>query len=119
MPEPRNPESQKSLEMRVAELEDKLSKIHITEEEMQAYRKVASLMGGPMAPGAPMAPGVPAAPGPAAAPIGNCIVANCVWRCIIWRCVIWRCNIIRPECWECIQGGTTGTLGGGFESLGM
>jgi hypothetical protein len=36
---------QKSLEMRVAELEDKLSKIHITEEEMKAYHKVASLVG--------------------------------------------------------------------------
>jgi hypothetical protein len=37
---------QKSLEMRVAELEDKLSKVHITEEEMKAYHKVAALTGG-------------------------------------------------------------------------
>jgi predicted molibdopterin-dependent oxidoreductase YjgC len=35
----------KTLEMRVAELEDKLSKVHITEEEMKAYQKVASRMG--------------------------------------------------------------------------
>ena len=38
---------QKSLEMRVAELEDKLSKMHITEEEMKAYQKVSSLVGAP------------------------------------------------------------------------
>jgi len=34
------------LEMRIAELEDKLAKLHITEEEMRAYEKVSSLMGG-------------------------------------------------------------------------
>ena len=31
--------------MRVAELEDKLSKLHISEEEMKTYQKVASLLG--------------------------------------------------------------------------
>ena len=36
-------EPQKTLEMRVTELEDKLSKIHITEEEMKAYQKVGSV----------------------------------------------------------------------------
>ena len=36
----------KNLEMRIAELEDKLSKIYITEDEFKAYQKVASLMGG-------------------------------------------------------------------------
>ena len=37
--------SQKSLEMRVAELEDKLSKVYITEEELKAYQKVVSILG--------------------------------------------------------------------------
>lgn len=36
----------KSLEMRVAELEDKLAKLNITEDEMRAYEKVSSLLGG-------------------------------------------------------------------------
>ncbi len=36
----------KTLEMRVAELEDRLSKMHITEDEMKAYHKVASLVAG-------------------------------------------------------------------------
>lgn len=33
----------KSLEMRVAELEDKLSRLHITEAEINAHNKVAAL----------------------------------------------------------------------------
>jgi hypothetical protein len=35
----------KSLEMRIAAIEDKLSKLNVTEEEMKAYEKVSSLMG--------------------------------------------------------------------------
>jgi hypothetical protein len=43
---PQNPEESKSLEMRIAAIEDKLAQLTVTEEEMQAYRKVAALMGG-------------------------------------------------------------------------
>ena len=35
-----------TLEMRVAELEDKLAQIDITEEEMRAYHKVSNLLRG-------------------------------------------------------------------------
>jgi hypothetical protein len=35
----------KTLEMRVAALEDKLAKVHITEEELQAFHKVSALLG--------------------------------------------------------------------------
>lgn len=45
MAQQESPKSEKSLEMRVAELEDKLSKVYITEEEMKAYQKVVSLLG--------------------------------------------------------------------------
>jgi hypothetical protein len=38
---------EKSLEMRVAELEDRLSKLQISEEEIKAYQKVSALVGGP------------------------------------------------------------------------
>ena len=38
--------SDKTIEMRLAEIEDKLSQMHITEEEMKAYNKVASALGG-------------------------------------------------------------------------
>jgi hypothetical protein len=37
---------EKSLEMRVAELEDKLKKLQISEEEIKAYQKVSALIGG-------------------------------------------------------------------------
>jgi hypothetical protein len=48
-------QNEKSLEMRVAELEDKLAKFHITEEEMRAYHKVNNLLGGqPAAPAEPL-----------------------------------------------------------------
>lgn len=36
----------KTLEMRIAALEDKLSGMNVTEEEMRAYEKVSALMGG-------------------------------------------------------------------------
>lgn len=36
----------KSLEMRVAAIEDKLAKINVTAEEMRSYQKVASLTAG-------------------------------------------------------------------------
>jgi Na+-translocating ferredoxin:NAD+ oxidoreductase RNF subunit RnfB len=41
--------------MRVAAIEDKLAQMNVTEEEMRAYQKVASLMAGRAAP-APMIP---------------------------------------------------------------
>src|ERR1041385_8436385 len=66
---------EKSLEMRVAELEDKLSKVHITEEEMKAYQKVSSLLGGGVSPRA------------------GCIL-DCVGGCIN-ECSIRACTVIR------------------------
>jgi hypothetical protein len=76
----------KSLEMRVAELEDKLSKVHITEEEMKAYQKVSSLIGQQAQPA--LSPQV-------------CVV-NCV-HCIIAQCIVNVC--IRPVCInECTCG---------------
>src|SRR5262245_34976699 len=98
---------QKSLEARVAELEDKLSKMHVTEEEMKAYEKVAGLMGG----GPAQRPGV-------TAPI-SCIVQNCwhCWNC--WRCTIIRCTIITPECFECGPMSGSGGFGpSGFGGFG-
>jgi hypothetical protein len=45
MADSKDPGHQKTLEMRVAELEDRLSQMHISEEEMQVYQKVASKLG--------------------------------------------------------------------------
>ena len=93
-------EQPKTLEMRVAELEDKLSKVHITEEEMKTYQKVAAAMG---------------AQG-AVSPIPQVCVVN---RCITYRCIIHTvCQcIFECSCGPCIAGGTGG-VGGGFGSLG-
>jgi hypothetical protein len=113
----------KSLEMRVAELEDKLAKIHITEEELKAYQKVSALIGGGAgaAAGAGGVGGVGAAP---QAPIGT--VLNCIQQCIVRYCTIIRyCTIVRQciiqecinECGGGLPGGG-GVGGGGFGNLG-
>jgi hypothetical protein len=104
-------EKTKSLEMRVAELEDKLSKLHISEEEMKTYQKVASLLGTGGAGEAAAA----AAPAQPATSIISCIIRTCIIRtCIIRTCII---NCIN-EC-SCGPGGAGGIGGAGFGGLGM
>jgi len=113
MPDPKSPEKHegqpKSLEMRVAELEDKLSKVHITEEEMKAYHKVSSVLGA-KAGGA--APGIPQV----------CVIAQCIIRhpCVIYNCLIHQC--IQQCINECGGGAciasSGGATGGGFGTLG-
>ena len=77
----------KTLEMRVAELEDKLSKIHITEDEMKAYQKVSSLVGQQAQPA--LSPQV--------------CVLNCIARCIISACISSIC--VHQNCiYECTCG---------------
>ncbi|HEV7877091.1 hypothetical protein [Bradyrhizobium sp.] len=139
-----NNETEKTLEMRVAELEDKLKNLHVTEEEMKAYNKVASMMGGATSAAAPS----PAAggavgltPTPDACVINQCIractvVQPCIQQCIVHQCTIVQPCTIRPctiractirqcciqECInECIGGGGFGgggLGGGGFGGLG-
>ena len=104
--------AQKSLEMRVAELEDKLSKMHVTEEEMKAYHKVSSLMG---------------TQAQAAPPTAGCVVdcTGCVNECLVRACAIRSCTIVRyctvirnciRDCFEC--GGGCAPGGGGFSGGG-
>jgi len=97
----------KTLEMRVAELEDKLSKIHITEDEMKAYQKVSSLVGQQAQPS--LSPQV--------------CVLNCIVRCVISpTCVTSLC--VRQTCiYECTCGPCSCTAQakdptGGFGNLG-
>jgi len=132
-------ESEKTLEMRVAELEDKLKGLQVTEEEMKAYNKVAALMGGGAA--APSAAGI-AAPSSIPTP-DNCVISQCiractvvqqctiractirvctvVQQCTIRACTIRQCCIIQDCINECDGGGGFGgggLGGGGFGSLG-
>jgi hypothetical protein len=105
---------EKTLEMRVAELEDKLSQVHITEDEMKAFHKVSALMGG----------------GATASPQAGCIqdcVGGCINECAIRACTVIRsctiraCTIIRACTFECGGGCAPGggmIGGGGFGHLG-
>src|SRR6185369_3195577 len=92
---------EKSLEMRVAELEDKLSKLHITEDEMKAYQKVSSLLG----------QGGGGGISPRAGCVLDCnIVGNCINECSIRACTIRACT---SECLAECSGGGGGMIGGG------
>ena len=100
----------KSLEMRIAAIEDKLSKMHVTEEEMKAYEKVSSLMG---AGGG----GVPAASGGQALSPQICVARNRLVYC--WLCI--RRPIITVcecQCGPCSESGGGGGFGGGFGGFG-
>ena len=127
MAQSKDPGQPKTLEMRVAELEDKLSQMHISEEEMQTYQKVASKLG-------------------AAAPCQQCSVSPCVAAqqqqpcvaaqqqqpCIAsqaispfyYRCYYFNC-FYRPIFYQdCILGPMSGGGGGsggagGFGGFGM
>src|SRR6185369_3225366 len=102
-----NESKEKSLEMRVAELEDKLSKLHITEDEMKAYQKVSSLLG----------QGGGGGISPRAGCVLDCnIVGNCINECSIRACTIIRSCTIRACTSECLaecSGGGGGMIGGG------
>src|SRR5436309_599078 len=104
-------DQQKSLEMRLAALEDKLSKMHVTEEEMKAYEKVSAMMGD--------APAMSTQSSPQLSP-QVCVVARSrtvyCWRCI--RPIITVCEC---QCGPCNPqgGGFTGGFGGGFGGFGM
>jgi hypothetical protein len=121
MAETKDPGHQKTLEMRVAELEDKLAQLHISEEEMKTYQKVASKLG-------------------AATPCQQCTASPCIaaaqqqqpcvaaqqaqqpciasqqlypiyYRCYYYNCYYYRCYYYN----DCIlaQGPTNPAAGGG------
>ena len=122
--EPKKAE-QKTLEMRVAELEDRLAKIHITEDELKAYQKVASLVGGQAAAAGPTPQPFtcigPCVPNPCV--ISQCIIQQCIIRqCIIRQCIIQQCTFEcgggSPGGGQIGGGGLGGIGGGGFGGLG-
>jgi len=106
-------DEKRTLEMRVAELEDKLAKVHISEEEMATYNKVAAKLG---------TGGGSTGASPAAVQCLQCIPQPIISQCI--HCIIRDCirPIIRnPIYWadcipQCAPGGGFG--GGGFGGLG-
>lgn len=117
----------RTMEMRVAELEDKMSQMHITEEEMQTYQRVAQKLGAAPCQQCATSPCV-AAQQQAAPP---CVAAQQAAQqpCIAgqqqasvypyyYRCYYYP--IYRPIFYaECIQGPMSGGGGGGFGNFGM
>lgn len=123
-------DDKKTLEMRVAELEDKLAQVHITEDEMATYNKVAAKLGGGATASSQPCIASQAQQPCVAQPQQQCIVQQpcvlqCIQHCIIYKCI--RTPIINnpiywhdciPQCAPCAAGGTGGTGGGGFGGLG-
>jgi hypothetical protein len=105
--------TEKSLEMRVAELEDKLAKVHISEEEMKAYQKVSALLGSG---GGGTGAGGTTAAGCILDCSGGCINECAIRACTIRACTIRACTIractIRACTFEC--GGNCDPGGGGL-----
>ena len=125
-----------ALEMRIAELEDKLRQLTVSEDEMRAYQKVAAMMGR-------AAPAAAAPVGPVAAPaaptispispispiinqciINQCIINQCIHQCIIHQCIINNCwpppiitQCLCNQC-SCIVSGAAGSTAG-FGGLGQ
>jgi hypothetical protein len=112
MAEERDSQERKSLEMRVAELEDKLSKIYITEEELKAYQKVAGLLSGGQ-PGAGIHYGTQICWFPPC-----CVCRFPVPPCCVCRFPVPPCCVCGCACLQCFSGGEPGSGGGGFGSLG-
>lgn len=90
----------KTLEMRVAELEDKLSKIHVTEDEMKAYQKVSGLVGQHVQPSIN--------PQVCVLSCLRCIIASCIHQSCIYECTCGPCSCVLQS-----KGPT-----GGFGNLG-
>jgi hypothetical protein len=103
-------EKPKTLEMRVAELEDKLSKMHISEEEMKTYQKVAAALGGG-APGAqPSLPPVQSLP----TYYNYCrYYSPCYYRVCYYQVCYYQADCIPA------QQGPVMPMGGGFGSFGQ
>lgn len=102
------PEKSKSLEMRVAELEDKLSKMHISEDEMKTYQKVASILGGGAMGAQPSAPTAQALPQYS---IYQPYYQPCYWYRPYYR------PYYQADCIP-MQQGPMMPMGGGFGSFG-
>ena len=113
MAEQKGSSESRTLEMRVAELEDKLTKLHVTEDEMRAYEKVSALVGGGAVAGAEANANAPQ--------LCQCQVSRsrlvCINRGIIPRQIVRFCY--ECSCGPCNPEGGGFSGGGGFGGFGM
>jgi hypothetical protein len=119
-------ESGRSLEMRVAELEDKLAKLQVTEEEMRAYEKVSTLLGAAAATQGADFPMSSSTAVPGQVPMSTIGTPRlvCINRGVAPRVVRYLCNVCYEctcgPCSACLSGGGGGGVGGGgFGNFGM
>jgi len=116
MAESKGPGQEKTLEMRVAELEDKLSQMHITEEEMQTYQKVAQKLGAASPCQQCSSPCVASQ-----AQQQPCVASPQAIHPFYYRCYYFNC-FYRPIFYQdCIPGPLSGggNPGGGFGGFGF
>jgi hypothetical protein len=114
--------SEKTLEMRVAAIEDILAKLHITEEEMRTYEKVSNLLASNPARG-----GHPPAPPGNYPPHTLCYFPQPLADYPPRNACHFRrppCSFPRPACgYECFCGPCSsyggGEFGGGFGGFGF
>ena len=131
MAETKDP-GQKTLEMRVAELEDKLSQMHVSEDEMKTYQKVSQKLGTSPCTASPCIAAQAQQPCIAAQQAQQpCIAAQqtqqpCIaaqqaqlypiyYRCYYYRCYYYNNPIYYADC---IPGPIGGAGGGGFGGFG-
>jgi hypothetical protein len=113
-----NPRDEKSIEMRLAEIEDKLNQLtgsaqgNVSDEEMRAYNKVSGLIAAQSQAGL--------TPDPTGPVIQACIARSPIYR--HFPRVVPRINRFVCECQcgpcACFEGGQGG-FGGGFGGFGF
>jgi len=119
----------KTLEMRVAELEDKLAQLHISEEEMKTYQKVASKLGAAspcqQCTASPCIAGQQQQQQPCVAaqqPQQPCIASQQIYpiyyRCYYYRCYYYNCYYYNDCILATGPSGGAGGAGGGFGGFG-
>jgi hypothetical protein len=102
----------KTLEMRVAELEDKLAKLTLSEEQLKALRAAPCIAAGTTV--------LPYISSCAPCTIGHCIIHRCIIsQCIIHTCLCpcgpgWPCQ----PCGPCIASSMMATPASQFGTLG-
>ena len=118
-------EQERTLEMRVAELEDKLQQMHITEEEMKAYNKVSAALGGGVQEQAALTPQPDSCVTQcvrACTVVSQCVRACTIRACTIRQCTIRQCTIrqctIISQCIRDCVNECGGGWGGGFSGGG-
>lgn len=117
----------KTLEMRVAELEDRLAQLHISEEDMQTYHKVAAKLGAASCQQCSSSPCIaaqqaqpPCVAAQQAQPpcVASQSISPIYYRCYYYRCFYYRCYYYNDCILATGPAGDPAGGGGGFGGFG-